>query len=205
MRKIFIYLALCCALFANEAKYYELKSPLNNKENSLIEIFSYSCIHCYAHFKEKTLEKIHSKLPNLNIEYKVVKSWDLFANRLALILAYAKYKDEQNNANFSNGLYAKIIQSYFNEVFIKKNNFNNNVNNFEKIGLNILKISKKQLEKFKTSNIAQGILNDLDKSDAIANEYGTPSFIVNGKYIINLNAVHSVDDFVNIINEINEK
>lgn len=60
------FLAGISASALSEGKEYViLKNPIANADNSLIEIFSYHCTHCYDHRKFNTMGKVKEKLPNL--------------------------------------------------------------------------------------------------------------------------------------------
>ncbi|EAJ4016021.1 thiol:disulfide interchange protein DsbA/DsbL, partial [Campylobacter jejuni] len=63
MRKFFCKFVLTlvfCSSFAlaNNSFFITLNPSLPNSENSVIEAFSYKCIHCYNHHKFGTLEKL---------------------------------------------------------------------------------------------------------------------------------------------------
>ncbi len=48
--------------------FITLNPSLPNSENSVIEAFSYKCIHCYNHHKFGTLEKLREAFPNLHFK-----------------------------------------------------------------------------------------------------------------------------------------
>ena len=68
------FLAGISASALSEGKEYViLKNPITNADNSLIEIFSYRCTHCYEHHKFNTMGKVKEKLPNLTYKFYPVK------------------------------------------------------------------------------------------------------------------------------------
>ncbi len=57
MTKILTSLSLVCT-FAMADDFITLSETLPDSKNSVVEAFSYKCIHCYNHHKFGTLEKL---------------------------------------------------------------------------------------------------------------------------------------------------
>lgn len=208
LKKIAFVLFVSTNLFAlsEGVEYNVLENPISNSNNSLTEVWSYQCSHCYLHHNYNTLGLISEKLPNLEIKSLMVKSWGQFGKEMANLLNYAKYQDEKNKLSIidKNSLYDKLSSAYFIDLFKNKNTWNNNPDEFYKAGLNILGISKKKLEKFAESPEGKYLASVNDAADEIANTYGTPAFIVNGKYVINLAHAKSPQDLIDIIEELSK-
>lgn len=206
IKKFTFLIAFATNLFAlsEGIEYNVLENPISNSNNTLIEIWSYQCSHCYLHHNFGTLSMIKEQIKDLDIKPVMVKSWGKFGKEMSNLLAYAKFQDEKNKMELisKDSLYDNISNIYFTELFKNKATWNNNPDEFYKDGLTLLGISKKKLENFLQSPEGQYLIKSSDFADEIANTYGTPTFIVNGKYVINLAHAKSPQDLVNIINEL---
>ncbi|MBT0881361.1 MULTISPECIES: thioredoxin domain-containing protein [unclassified Campylobacter] len=209
IKKLALVLLVSSNLFAlsEGVEYNVLENPIPNSDNSLTEIWSYQCSHCYLHHNHNTLGLIKEQLKDLDIRLMMVKTWGKFGQEMANLLAYAHYQDEKNKISLidKNSLYDKISSVYFVEMFKNKSTWNNNPDEFYKSGLSILGISKKKLESFLQSPEGKYLLSSTDIANEIANTYGTPTFIVNGKYVINLAYAKSPQMLIDMINELSKK
>ncbi|MBT0879303.1 thioredoxin domain-containing protein [Campylobacter sp. 2018MI01] len=209
IKKLALVLLVSSNLFAlsEGVEYNVLENPIPNSDNSLTEIWSYQCSHCYLHHNHNTLGLIKEQLKDLDIRLMMVKTWGKFGQEMANLLAYAHYQDEKNKISLidKNSLYDKISSVYFVEMFKNKSTWNNNPDEFYKSGLSILGISKKKLESFLQSPEGKYLLSSTDIANEIANTYGTPTFIVNGKYVINLAHAKSPQMLIDMINELSKK
>lgn len=209
IKKLALVLLVSSNLFAlsEGVEYNVLENPIPNSDNSLTEIWSYQCSHCYLHHNHNTLVLIKEQLKDLDIRLMMVKTWGKFGQEMANLLAYAHYQDEKNKISLidKNSLYDKISSVYFVEMFKNKSTWNNNPDEFYKSGLSILGISKKKLESFLQSPEGKYLLSSTDIANEIANTYGTPTFIVNGKYVINLAYAKSPQMLIDMINELSKK
>lgn len=209
IKKLALVLLVSSNLFAlsEGVEYNVLETPIPNSDNSLTEIWSYQCSHCYLHHNHNTIGLIKEQLKDLDIRLMMVKTWGKFGQEMANLLAYAHYQDEKNKISLidKNSLYDKISSVYFIEMFKNKSTWNNNPDEFYKSGLNILGISKKKLESFLQSPEGRYLLSSTDIANEIANTYGTPTFIVNGKYVINLAYAKSPQMLIDMINELSKK
>ncbi|MBZ7977852.1 thioredoxin domain-containing protein [Campylobacter sp. RM12654] len=209
IKKLALVLLVSSNLFAlsEGVEYNVLENPIPNSDNSLTEIWSYQCSHCYLHHNHNTLGLIKEQLKDLDIRLMMVKTWGKFGQEMANLLAYAHYQDEKNKISLidKNSLYDKISSVYFVEMFKNKSTWNNNLDEFYKSGLSILGISKKKLESFLQSPEGKYLLSSTDIANEIANTYGTPTFIVNGKYVINLAYAKSPQMLIDMINELSKK
>ncbi|WP_267525231.1 hypothetical protein [Campylobacter sp. MG1] len=209
IKKIAFILFISTNLFAlTEGKEYEvLKKPIANSDNSITEIWSYQCSHCYKHQIAKTVQELANISNDVKINMMMVKTWGKFGKEMANLLAYAQYQDEKNNIKLydENSLYHNISKIYFVDVFKNKQTWDNNADNFYKSGLKLLGISKRQLNKFIESPEGQYLLQSTDIADIIADKTGTPSFIVNGKYLIKLENLQSMQDLINVAKELINK
>lgn len=203
--KFFIALALFSTnVFADD--FLTLPNPINSK-NSVIEVFSYQCIHCYNHHKYGTLEKLKQSMPNLHYElYPVSLMNGKFGKELNALFAYAKFTDEQNNKDAADddSLTHKLADAYFTAHFVNQQDFQN-LDDFYKVGLSVMKVQKSDIENFLNTTQAKEILDSYAKANEIAANTGTPAFVVNGKYQIKPEAVTSLDALEKLVKELLQK
>lgn len=193
------------SVFAED--FIKLENPIANSKNSVIEVFSYQCIHCYNHHKFGTLEKLKAKLPNLHYElYPVSLMNGKFGKELNTLFAYAKVLDEQQkkDAADEDSLTHKLADAYFTAHFVNQQNFQN-LDDFYQVGLNAMKIQKSDVEKFLNTAEAKEILNSYAKANEIAVNTGTPAFVINGKYQIKPEAITSLDALEKLAKELSQK
>ncbi|TKX30624.1 thiol:disulfide interchange protein DsbA/DsbL [Campylobacter aviculae] len=211
--KSIIVVAFLAGLSANalsEGKeYIILKNPIANAENSLIEIFSYRCTHCYDHHKFNTMGKIKEKLPNLIYSFYPVSSMGDYGKQANEIFAFAAFKDSANKINPAdkNSLTYKTQEAYFNAYFKKKQRWDNGKNPeaFYAVGLNAMGVSKSDLEAFLKTPEADKILKAYEIANPISQNYGTPAFVVNGKYQIIPTAITSPEALIKIVEELSKQ
>ncbi|EGK8097316.1 thiol:disulfide interchange protein DsbA/DsbL [Campylobacter lari] len=209
-----IFLIVCCTLsFAINAnalsegkEYITLKTPIPNAQNSLIEVFSYRCIHCYTHHQFHTLAKVKEVLPNLKYDLFSVSSMSEYGGALNEMFALASFKEKSLGLDVTSekSLTYKLADVYFVSHFEKKLNLNN-LDLFYKIGLNAIGSSKEELQKFLQTKEAKELLVAYDVANEISRNYGTPAFVVNGKYQINPEYITSLEELIRIVKELSTK
>lgn len=187
-------------------EYITLKTPIPNAQNSLIEVFSYRCTHCYDHHKFNTISKVKEKLPQLTYKFYPVSSMGDYGKQANEIFAFAAFKDEQNKVSQSdkNSLTHKASEAYFNAYFKKKQRWGNGANPeaFYEVGLKAISASKEDLDNFLKTPEASEILKSYESANDISKNYGTPAFIVNGKYQITPQAITSPQALIEITEEL---
>lgn len=212
MFKKLVAIAILCAsssLFAiSEGKEYFKLAPneqLPNSENSVIELFSYGCIHCYNQFRNGTLKTISNSLPNLKYEEWQVREMGQFGEDFVKILAYAKMVDEKNGLNSSldsKSSFHEIVGSYFVAYFQYRLSWRTQ-RDFYSIALNVLKVTQDDIEKYAKTR-GKSYIDRVHSAINVAKKSGTPAFVVNGKYLVNIEAVKSVEDLTKIIAELSK-
>ncbi|EAL1349242.1 thiol:disulfide interchange protein DsbA/DsbL, partial [Campylobacter jejuni] len=178
---------------------------LPSSENSVIEAFSYKCIHCYNHHKFGTLEKLREAFPNLHFKlYPVSLTNGEFSKEMNELFAFAQYKDEQNgkDASYSDSLSHKLADIYFVSYFLNKQRNFSNLDEFYDIGLKAMNVNKNEVLNFLNTPKAKEILSEFQRANDIAKTYGTPAFVVNGKYQINPSAINSMQDLEDLVKKL---
>ncbi|TXE78889.1 thiol:disulfide interchange protein DsbA/DsbL [Campylobacter peloridis] len=212
-QKIFKFIAILAFIFGVSAnalsegkEYIVLKTPIPNAQNSLIKIFSYRCGYCYNHHQFNTLARIKEVLPNLRYDIFSVSSMSEFGNELNEIMALASFKEKALGMDSASekSLTHKVADVYFVSHFEQRQNLND-INLFYKIGLNSISASKEELMQFLKTNDAKEILKAYSVANEISKNYGTPAFVVNGKYQINPEYITSLEELINIVKELSTK
>lgn len=209
---IFLFFFISNLLFAED--FITLKNKLPNAQNSLIEVFSYKCIHCYNHFKFKSLERLKHKNPALRYEIYPASLADAkYGNKLNEFFAYAIYKDRQNSKDSADedSLTHRLALTYFKHFFVENEagvvvstkEFSDE-KSFLNLGFNALEIDKTKLEEFLIGNEAKELLENFQWANEVAKNFGTPAFVINGKYQINPEAITSLENLEKIIKELSQ-
>ena len=204
MKKIIFLIFYCVFLNAyspilkENDDYVVLKTPFLDAKDSVIEIFSYQCIFCYKHHKVQILEKIKEQIPNLKYYLIPASSMAKNGKEFNEIFLYAQYLDFNENIDSSNKFSnaKKIANLYFNSYFDKKEEFD------YELGLGALNINKTQLNDFLKNKKDILFFKNYNIANEFVQNYGTPSYIVNGKYKINTKKLKNLNDLINIIKEL---
>ncbi|MCX2682957.1 thiol:disulfide interchange protein DsbA/DsbL [Campylobacter sp. MIT 21-1685] len=202
-----LYLLFIFANFAFAEDFIKLENPIAHSKNTVIEAFSYKCIHCYNHHKFGTLEKLRAKFPNLHYEiYPVSLMNGKFAKEINDLFAYANFKDSQENkdASYEESFSYKLADAYFVSYFINKQEFRN-LDELYEMSLKILQNEKKELDRFLENKEAKEILSRFQRVNDIAKTYGTPAFVVNGIYQIKPEALSSMDALEKLVERLSQK
>ncbi|MBO7370112.1 MAG: thioredoxin domain-containing protein [Campylobacter sp.] len=215
------FLKVICAVFClfsfafceQDERYIVLENPIENAENSLIEIFSYDCPFCYKF--DEVIKKIMCENTNLKFipyhlatrgEFGVLGS-EIFAN----LIAYDNNKsidlfDELSEFNRAK----KAIFAAYHE---KKERWGGVADENGKNAFLQTALANSQISNFKFENNSTAvseILNSwgLDKNGKayeIAKILGVPAFVINGKYLIKTGSLRSFDDMAKLVKELSLK
>ena len=208
---MFKKILLALALMLNQSfasDYITLNQPIKNSENSVIEVFSYKCIHCYNHHKFGTLERLGEFFPNLNYKlYPVSLMNGIYSQEINELFALARFKDELENKDASSkeSFSKKLADVFFVVYFVNKKPEFTSKNEVYEIGLKALNSSEKDLNEFLKTSKASEILNEFQRANDLARTFGTPSFIINGKYQLNPEAINSMSDLQKLVEELSKK
>jgi len=205
------------ANFTQGKEYFVLEKPLAQFDGKFVKIFSYDCPICYKYDK-LVIPKI---VPQIKLEFEPIhyEKKGIFGKSASEILAFANEFDEQSSSQnefitSKISLFSRAIDALYTLYHIKKERFDDNPQNaleFEKatilsIDLSDLNLSNEELlNKFNEWKTAQISSNKTlkkwrdDELNAIAIKYGLPTFIINGKFIINTKEIKSIENFQEII------
>lgn len=176
--------------------YIVLKEPIPNAQNSVIEVFNYSCPFCYKY--SKILPQIIKSLPKNTafIPYHMEQKGDYgrLASELFAVLIIKDKKSGTAINDEKNSSFKRAEHRYFEEYHLKKNRWNEGKDAFLKTGLDAANISLEEFQRELQSTEVQALLKDWQKAYDIALIQGIPAFVINGKYLIKTNELKSLDD-----------
>ncbi|MBE6429763.1 MULTISPECIES: disulfide isomerase [Campylobacter] len=192
-------------------EYIKLPSHAQFKDaqNSVIEIFSYGCIHCYNHFRAGTLKFVSEILPDLKYDEWQVRQMGEFGFLMSEVLGYAKSIDEKNDINSlsAKSNFHQVLKGFFEDAFVNKKTYKNGEEFYQR-AVSILKAngvqnaSIKSILDYTDSKEGKEYAKLTDQALEVAKISGTPGFIVNGKYLINIEHINSQEELVEVISEL---
>lgn len=215
MKKLF-FSVLFAGLFAISAnaidsdKYIVLgeNAQIKDAKNSVIEVFSYACIHCFNHHLNGTLASVAKDNAGTSFEIWQVEQMGQNGEQMMKILAYAKALDAKNNKNILDEQSAtqKVIAAYFEATFKLKMTFKDSAQ-FYSIAVNIFKdlgqnVSANDIENYALSDAGKAYISRANAGLEVAKLVGTPAFVVNGKYVLRNENMDSIDDMKKSIKEL---
>lgn len=216
-KKIMITAMLCLAslaalsgsLSARElvagSDYTVLEQPLPNAKGTLTEVFSYECPHCYSQYQFDTLGKVKEAIPSIKTRVFQTPNMGTYGKELARLFAYAGL--ENKDASDKKSEAHQLEAAYFTAYYVKKARFGNGSDPqaFYKLGFAMLGIDKASFEAKLATPKGKAALALLPLYSKIASIYGTPSFVVNGKYLLNPEKITSMERLVAMVKELLKK
>lgn len=190
-----------------EGKYIRLENPLSNAQQSVIEVFSYKCIHCFNHHRFDTLAKLKQKFPEFSFELFPVSSFHAeFGARINEFFAFAKAKDEaaKKDAGSKNNLTHRLADALFSTHFVNRKEISSRTE-LDKIALKALDAKISEIDEFLKTPKAKELLKRFDFANEVAKTYGTPAFVVNGKYQIKPEALTSMQALSDLVENLSKK
>lgn len=200
---------LSVKLFGIEVKegtdYVVLKNPIPNAENSVIEVYSYACPFCfkYAKILPQIIEKIPERVEFHPYHLEQKGDYGKLANELFAVLI-AKDRQEGIRLFDSKSLFHRALNVYFEEYHIHKNRWGDgrDPQSFLEAGLKAAGISEEDYRQALSTPEVKKLLKDWESSYDIAIIQGIPAFVVNGKYLIKISELKSLDDLGEKITEL---
>ena len=182
--------------------YLILDKPMSVSNDTLVAISSYACPFCYnyhANVMPAIMDKIQARYEPFHMH--AMGDYGVSASK---ILAVAKALDDKAGVlpNSPDSKYKKILEAYFDAYHNKKERWGNGADEakFLQMGFEAGEISAEIYEKELTSAEVDKIFTLWDEGYEIAKISGVPAFVVGGKYLINIEKIHSAEQFANLIN-----
>jgi thiol:disulfide interchange protein DsbA len=194
--------------FVEGEDYIKLETPIANMNKTLIKVFSYACPICYE--TDKTIELDIAKEIEGIMELKPfhIKTQGVYAKEASEIFAALLIKDKDSGITSvfdKNSQFNKVKMVYYKAYHDKKERWKIGGESFIRTGLNASGLSEDEFEYLMKDPRVKEILNMWTVSYDIAKIYGAPTYVVNGKYLINPKNSNSTDILINIIKELADK
>lgn len=205
-----VFIGFSTAFGLDSSKYITLdeKVQIKNADNSVIEIFSYGCIHCYAHHKNGSLATAKKANPNITFAFWQVEKMGQYGEQMMKILAYAAAVDAKNSKDIldKNSATHKVMESYFEATFKYKMAFRD-ADEFYSLATKIFetfgqKTTAQDIENYALSESGKAYIQRANEGFEVAKITGTPAFVINGKYVLRNEKITSEEDLLNSIKEL---
>ncbi|MBR8462371.1 DsbA family protein [Campylobacter sp. faydin G-105] len=185
--------------FTQGVDYDILPTRIDVPTPSLTKVFNYSCVYCYR-FDKSVTQKLMSKLEGVKFIPMHLDSKGKFGETTSKILASMLALDEKNGIDVFNDK-SKFKQAKFTiykSTHDKKEELSKDA--FIAMALKAAKISQSEYEDALNLPRTQQILSEWANAYDIAKIQGIPAFVVNGKYIININTPQlSIDSMAELV------
>ena len=217
MKTIFKFLRILAAVCllgvsANaleEGKEYQiLQKPLDVPKNSVVKVFSYECPHCYK-FDKTVTPKLFSELDGVKFIPYHLKTKGKLGETASKIFAAMIALDEANDVSLlsDKSKFKKAKFAVYNAVHDKNDDFNGGKDKarFIKTAISAAGVSEADYDKALASERAQEILKTWDESYDVAKVQGVPAYVVSGKYLLNAQALGSIDAMAAAVKELSAR
>ncbi len=164
-----------------------------NAQNTIIEVFSYGCVHCANHFFGGTLKSLAEMMDGFEVKMWQVEQMGQWGAQMAAILAYAEHLDSAAKTNIlsKNSTTHRVLDAHFKAEFRAKKIAANEDDFYAISGLNA-----SEIKAWASTSEGEAAIKRMRDGFGVAKRAGTPGFVINGKWLINLANVRSMEDLV---------
>ena len=188
--------------------YQALEKPLNVPKDSVVKVFSYECPHCYK-FDKTVTPKLFSELDGVKFIPYHLKTKGKLGETASKIFAAMIALDEANDVSLlsDKSKFKKAKFAVYNAIHDKNDDFNGGKDKarFIKTAISAAGVSEADYDKALASRRAQEILKTWDESYDVAKVQGVPAYVVSGKYLLNAQALGSIDAMAAAIKELSAR
>ena len=179
--------------------YQTLQKPLSVPKDSVVKVFSYECVHCYK-FDRTVTPKLFSELDGVKFIPYHLKTKGTLGETASKIFAAMIVLDEASDVSLlsDKSKFKKAKFAIYKATHDKGDDFNGGKDK----ALGAAGVSDADYDKALASARAQEILKTWDESYDVAVLQGVPAFVVGGKYLLNVQALGSVDAMTEAIKEL---
>jgi thiol:disulfide interchange protein DsbA len=200
----------CFAEFTEGRDYLVLERPIPNAQNTLVKVFSYDCPACYKYDKNIMPVIVRSLPAGLTYRPFHLKTRAKYGVQASVLFAVLLVKDQESGLNdrelySEHSLLKKALDAYYDAYHEKRERWDSGLDSFLTTGLETVGMSKEEFYTAIKSPKVKALLAEWDASYEIAKIRGIPSFVVNGKYLINNKSLKSFDSMLAIITELWKK
>ena len=207
---IALFVNTCFAAFTEGEDYLVLGKPIPNAQNTLIKFFSYDCSFCYK-YDTIVMPIVVPNLPDgLTFRPFHLKTRAKYGVQGSELFAVLLVKDLESGLSdkelySEKSLMKKALAAYYQAYHENKERWDAGPDIYLETGLDAVGMSKAEFNTAKNSPRVKALLDEWDESFEIAKIKRVPSFVVNGKYLINNKSIKSVDSMLELINELSKK
>ena len=212
--KIFKALVAVCLLgiganaLEEGTDYQTLEKPLSVPKDSVVKVFSYECVHCYK-FDRTVTPKLFSELDGVKFIPYHLKTKGKLGETASKIFAAMIALDEANDVSLlsDKSKFKKAKFAVYNAIHDKNDDFNGGKDKarFIKTAISAAGVSEADYDKALASPRAQEILKTWDESYDVAKVQGVPAYVVSGKYLLNAQALGSIDAMAAAVKELSAR
>ena len=212
--KIFKALVAVCLLgiganaLEEGTDYQTLEKPLSVPKDSVVKVFSYECVHCYK-FDRSVTPKLFSELDGVKFIPYHLKTKGKLGETASKIFAAMIALDEANDVSLlsEKSKFKKAKFAVYNAVHDKNDDFKDGKDKarFIKTAISAAGVSEADYDKALASRRAQEILKAWDESYDVAKVQGVPAYVVSGKYLLNAQALGSIDAMAAAVKELSAR
>ena len=188
--------------------YQALEKPLNVPKDSVVKVFSYECVHCYK-FDRSVTPKLFSELDGVKFIPYHLKTKGKLGETASKIFAAMIVLDEASDVSLlsDKSKFKKAKFAVYNAVHDKNDDFNGGKDKarFIKTAISAAGVSEADYDKALASERAQEILKTWDESYDVAKVQGVPAYVVSGKYLLNAQALGSIDAMAAAVKELSAR
>lgn len=188
--------------------YQALEKPLNVPKDSVVKVFSYECPHCYK-FDKTVTPKLFSELDGVKFIPYHLKTKGKLGETASKIFAAMIVLDEASDVSLlsDKSKFKKAKFAVYNAVHDKNDDFNGGKDKarFIKTAISAAGVSEADYDKALASERAQEILKTWDESYDVAKVQGVPAYVVSGKYLLNAQALGSIDAMAAAVKELSAR
>jgi len=193
-------------LWAKEAVYIPLKSPLANAKKTLMKVFSYDCPFCYRYDKSIDPWLCEQILPEIGLRFVPVflESRAKYGPTAALFLALCQREDEKLGRSLlsKTSLFSQAKDALYFAYLKQKERWPSGEDDFLKTLTEATGLTRDFFFARKNDSDVLSLRDAGRPAKDIAAIEGIPAYVVNGSFLVRNTAVRSKTDFGNIIREL---
>ncbi len=186
--------------------YVRLETPFPNSEGTLIKIFSYDCPFCYKYddrVDPKLLPRVEKEL---GLKFKPVHletraKYGVVATEF-FIICLLKDKAAGRDIESPDSLFSKATKTLYGDYHRMGERWDGGEAQFLETLTKATGVTLDEFNKERTSPEVQALRKEWSNSYAIAKIQGIPAYVVNGKYLIMIKSIRSLDAMFETIKEL---
>lgn len=210
-KTLFVGLSFLCAsaFAATEGEdYVKLAQPLPNAQGTLTKVFSYDCPHCYKFDRTvdpKLLPYVEKDL-GLKFVPMHLETRATYGVAATEFFIYCMQKDKAAGRAYDSedSLFRKAKDFLYDQYNLMEERWKGGEKDFLAALAKATGVSLADFEKVRNTPQIQDVRNAWKVSYDIAKIQGIPGYIVNGKYLVKVQALRSRDAMKDLVKELKD-